>query len=300
MTTPDVPRTVAAEELGGFVPIDGPTEDLVRHLSARQAEPDWMLRQRLRARERLRSEGIPSWASFLRDVDLEGIVRVEEGPIPASSDAPDAALMAGSAALEASEEAYRQLRQDLMSRGVHFCGLRAALARMPDLVRTHFASVIASDDGPLSALIASLWTGGSFLYVPPHVTVDVPLQAEIREDYAGVEPFERNVIVADHGADVTYIEGCTAPVYTPDQLHISAIEVVAMPGSRVRYIALQNFSKEVDNLVTKRARVHEGATVEWVDVNLGSRRAWKIPRADLVGPDAAAEFVGVTLSGRGQ
>ena len=300
MTTPDVPRTVTPEEPGGFVPIDGPTEGLVRHLSTQHAEPDWMLRHRLRAREHLRSEGIPSWASFLREVEFDGIVRSDDVTSPGSSDATDAALMPGLAALEASEEAYRNLRHILASQGVQFRGLRSALATTPDLVRTHFASVVSPDDSPLAALNASLWMGGSFLYVPPRVTVDVPLQAEIREDYVGVEPFERNVIIADRGADVTYIEGCTAPVYTPDQLHVSAIEVVAMPGSRVRYIALQNFSKQVDNLVTKRARVYEGATVEWVDINLGSRRAWKVPRADLAGPDATAEFVGFSLAGRGQ
>jgi Fe-S cluster assembly protein SufB len=300
MAAPDIPRTVSPEEPAGFFPIEGPTESLVRHLSRRQEEPDWMLRHRLRARDRLRSEGIPAWAAFLRDVDLEGIVRPDEATGPSSGDAPDAALGPGFAALDASEEAYRNLRQDLASRGVQFLGLRSALATVPDLVHMHFASVVSPDDSPLAALNASLWTGGSFLYVPPGATVDVPLQAEIREDYAGVEPFERNVIVADRGSQVTYIEGCTAPVYTPDQLHVSAIEVVAMPGSQVRYIALQNFSKQVDNLVTKRARVYEGASVEWVDVNLGSRRAWKVPRADLAGPDATAEFVGFSLVGSGQ
>src|SRR5207249_10320345 len=127
-----------------------------------------------------------------------------------------------------------------------------------------------------------------------------PLQAEIREDYAKVEPFERNLILADRGSDVTYIERCTAPVYTPDQLHVTAIEVIPMPGSHVRYIALQNFARAVDNLVTKRALVHEGASLEWVDANLGSRRTWKVPRTDLLGPGASAEFVGVALASTGQ
>lgn len=300
MRTTDVSRTAPPEGIGGFVPMDGPGEDLVRDLSAGHAEPDWMLRQRLRGRDRLRSEGIPSWASFLRDVDLEGMVRSESPASSGSRDTADAALMPGFSALEASEEAYRNIRQDLAARGIRFMGLRGALSTMPDLVKTHFGSVVTADDGPFAALNTSLWTGGSFLYVPPGVTAEVPLQAEIREDYAGVEPFERHLIVADRGADLTYIEGCTAPVYTPDQLHVSAIELVAMPGSHVRYIALQNFSKEVDNLVTKHAQVHERASIEWVDVNLGSRRAWKVPRADLVGPGASAEFVGFSLVGSGQ
>src|SRR5436309_1401380 len=212
----------------------------------------------------------------------------------------DPGLLPCLGALEESEAAYRAVRNDLESRGVVFLGLASAVAHDPNLVKAHYATAIAVDAHPIAALNAVLWSGGSFLYVPAGVRVEIPLQAEIREDYAKVEPFERNVIVADRGADVTYIEGCTAPVYTPDQLHVSAIEVIAMPGSHVRYIALQNFAREVDNLVTKRALVHEGASVEWVDANLGSRRTWKIPRADLLGPGASAEFVGVALAGTGQ
>lgn len=280
--------------------VKGPKADLVRGLSSRRREPEWMLRQRLRGLDRLSAGGVPAWASFLQDIDYQGIVDAEAIPTPSRTEAREPGLLAGLGALEASEEAYRVVRKDLESRGVRFHGLPTALERLPDLVKVHFASAVTADDNPLAALNAALWTGGSFLYVPPDVRVTIPLQAEIREDYTKVEPFERNVIVADRGAEVTYIEGCTAPVYTPDQLHISSIEVIAMPAARVRYIALQNFSKDVDNLVTKRARVHEAASVEWVDINLGSRRTWKIPRADLLGPGAEAEFVGVAFAGKGQ
>jgi len=277
----------------------GPTEDLVRQLSAGRGEPNWMLRQRLRGLDLVRSDGVPAWAAFLREIDFGAIVS-SDGP-PAEANAPrDSTVQPGLGALEESEEAYRAVRTDLESRGIRFYGLPNALARIPDSLRTYLASVIPPDDDPIAALNAALWTEGSFLYVPPGVSVGIPLQAEIRADYAKVEPFERNVIVADRGAEVTYIEGCTAPVYTADELHLSAIEVVAMPGSRVRYIALQNFSKKVDNLVTKRAQVHDGASLEWVDVNLGSRRTWKVPRANLVGPGATADFIGVAFAGRGQ
>ena len=278
----------------------GPSADLVRDLSKRRNEPEWMLRLRLRALDRLRSEGVPSWASFLRDVDFGGILEAETMPLRPEILPRDASPSPGLEALEASEEAYRVVRQDLAAQGVLFQGLQSALSDHPDLVRSHFASVIPADDNPLAALNAALWTGGSFLYVPPGVPVAVPLQAEIRSDYAKVKPFERNVIVADRAAEVTYIEGCTAPVYTPDQIHVSAIEVSAMAGSHVRYIALQNFAKEVDNLVTKRGVVRDGASLEWVDVNLGSRRSWKVPRSNLVGPEAASEFVGISLAGKGQ
>lgn len=300
MTTPDVARTDGREEAGSPVPMNlGPTEALVRQLSTGRGEPNWMLRQRLRGLDLLRSDGVPSWAAFLRDIDFGAIVPSDEPRVGATR-SRDSTGLPGLGALEASEEAYRTVRTDLESRGIRFYGLATALARIPDSLRPYLASVIPPDDDPIAALNAALWTEGSFLYVPPGVSVGIPLQAEIREDYAKVEPFERNVVVADRGAEVTYIEGCTAPVYTPDQLHLSAIEVVAMPGSRVRYIALQNFAKEVDNLVTKRAQVHGGATLEWIDVNLGSRRTWKVPRASLVGSGASAEFVGIAFAGKGQ
>jgi Fe-S cluster assembly protein SufB len=300
MTAPKLPRTVPKPTSSGGAALEGPGEELVKSLSARRKEPKWMLRLRLQGLENLRSEGVPPWASFLQEVDFEGMVRAEEPAVvaPTKSDVPSP--LPGLLSMDASEEAYRSVRQDLHRLGVRFDGLSQALATDSDLVRPHFASVVPPAANPLADLNLSLWSDGSFLYVPPGVTVPVPLQAEIRQDYSGVEPFERNVIVADRGSDVTFIEGCTAPVYTPDRLHVSAIEVLALPGARVRYIALQNFSKEVDNLVTKRSLVHMGASVEWVDINLGARRLWKVPRADLLGPDASAEFVGVVLSGRGQ
>jgi len=258
-----------------------------------------MLRQRLRALDRVRAEGIPAWAAFLQDVDFDSIVGATDPPADEPVRASPVSLP-GLGALGESEAAYRVVRQDLEALGVVFLGLRAALDLHPDLVKAHFASLVGLEDGPLAALNAALWSDGSFLYVPPDVHPTLPLQAEIREDYAKVAPFERNVIVADRGAEVTYIEGCTAPVYTPDQLHISAIEVRASPAAHLRYIALQNFSKEVDNLVTKVARVEADASVEWVEANLGSRRTWKLPRSELVGPGARADFVGFALSGKGQ
>ena len=300
MTSADLRGTAGPEDGGRLAIGAGPSADTVAALSKRRHEPDWMLRLRLRGLESLRSEGVPAWASFLREVDFDGMVGADASAPPVPVEEREPSRTPGLGALAASEEAYRSVRKGLESQGVRFLGMPAALARLPNLVKAHFASVVATDDHPLASLNSALWTGGSFLYVPPDVRVEVPLQAEIRDDYAGVEPFERNVLVADRGADVTYIEGCTAPVYTPDELHVSAIEVLAMPGSRVRYIALQNFSKGVDNLVTKRAIVHEGASVEWVDINLGSRRTWKVPRADLQGAGASAEFVGVAFAGPGQ
>ncbi|HEY5605733.1 MAG TPA: Fe-S cluster assembly protein SufB [Thermoplasmata archaeon] len=276
-----------------------PSADRVRDFSVRRREPEWMLRFRLKALERFRSEGVPAWAHFLNRVEFDRFL--EPAPDrPLSTRPTDAALATGFAALGESEAAYRVVRQELETQGVHFLSTEAALAEHPDLFREVFTSAVAIDDNPLAALNAALWSGGSFVYVPPGVRVEAPLQAEIRADYGEVEPFERHLILADRGSEVTYIEGCSAPVYTPDELHVSAIEVVARPGARVRYIAIQNFSKKVDNLVTKRAVVQEGASVEWVDANLGARRMWKVPVADLVGPDASAEIIGFALAGKGQ
>src|SRR5439155_385681 len=187
-------------------------------------------------------DGVPAWAAFLREVDFEGIVAAEGPPHSPETAKDGSGILPGLGALAESEAAYRSVRRDLESRGVRFSGLGSALASTPNLVKPHFGTAIPMDDHPFAALNGSLWTGGSFVYVPPDVHLEVPLQAEIRADYEKVEPFERNLIVADTGAQITYIEGCTAPVYTPDQLHVSAIEVLALPRSRVRYIALQNFS----------------------------------------------------------
>ncbi|HVG37253.1 MAG TPA: hypothetical protein VNA10_05930, partial [Thermoplasmata archaeon] len=195
----DAPRT-ALEEAGGLIAIGpGPSAGVIRGFSKSRREPDWMLRLRLRALERLHADGVPGWASFLREVDFDGMVQTE--PIRQTSvvEVGEPDVLPGLGALEESEAAYRAVRKELESQGVVFRGLAAALLDKPDLVKAHFAKAIAVDDHPIAALNATLWSGGSFLYVPPGVHVEIPLQAEIRADYAKVEPFERNLIVADRG-----------------------------------------------------------------------------------------------------
>lgn len=276
-----------------------PSGDRLREFSAVRREPEWMLRLRLKALERFRAEGVPASAGFLARVEFDRFLDPSTDR-PDISKSADSASTTGFVALGESEAAYRAVRQDLDARGVRFLSTEAAVAEHPGLVREAFATAVRIEDGPFAAINAALWSGGSFVYVPPGVRVEVPLQAEIRDDYEGVEPFERHVVLADRGSEVTYIEGCSAPVYTPDRLHVSAIEVVVRPGALVRYIAIQNFAKEVDNLVTKRALVHDGGAIEWIDANLGSRHLWKVPAADLLGPDARAEILGFALAGRGQ
>src|SRR5207247_1574311 len=228
MTARDVPRTPQTAEPRGAVALGaGPNEGVVRDLSRRRGEPEWLLRLRLRGLEGFRSEDLPPWASFLHDTDFDEMV----GPGTVDEDergAPPPALTPGLTALAASEDAYRAIRKDLESHGIRFYSLSSAVNRIPDRIKERLASVVP-------------------------------------------------------------------PANPPERLHLSAIEIVAVADSHSRYIALQNFSKEVDNLVTKRAQVHAGASIEWVDVNLGSRRTKKVPRADLVGPGASAEFIGFTL-----
>ncbi|HKZ98381.1 MAG TPA: SufD family Fe-S cluster assembly protein [Thermoplasmata archaeon] len=270
-----------------------PTDGLVRDLSRRRREPEWMLRLRLKGARHFRAGGVPEWAAFLADVDfgaaVEAGARAEPGP-----------MGPGLGALEESEAAYQGVRAELDARGIRFLRTDAAVRSHPDLVREVFGQAIAPDANPFAALNAALWSGGTFVHVPSGVDVGVALQAEIREDYDGVDPFERTIVVADGGARVEYIEGCTAPVYTPDELHVSGIEVFARPGASVRYVAVQNFAKRIDNLVTKRALVDERASVEWVDANLGSRRTWKSPETVLRGPGASVETYGWGLAGPGQ
>src|SRR5436309_13132374 len=193
MTARDVPRTPQTAEPGGAVALGaGPNEGVVRDLSRRRGEPEWLLRLRLRGFEGFRSEALPPWATFLRDIDFDEMVEPETVDDDGRG-RPPAAVTPGLTALAASEDAYRVIRKDLESRGIRFYSLSSAVRRIPDRIKEHLASVVPPDD-PFAALNAALWTGGSFVYVPPGTSASVPLQAEIREDYSGVEPFERNLL----------------------------------------------------------------------------------------------------------
>jgi Fe-S cluster assembly protein SufB len=232
---------------------------------------------------------LPGWASFLSDVDFGSAAGVgdagRDGTAAASGD---------------TEASYRAVREDLEAKGVRFLRTDAAVRAYPDLLRETLGTAVGPESNPFAALGAALWSGGSFVYVPPGVDVGVALQAEFRQDYRGVDAFEHTILIADRGSRVEFVEGCTAPVYTPHELHVSSIEVFVRPGANVRYVAVQNFAKRVDNLVTKRALVDEDASIEWVDANLGSRFTWKAPETVLRGPRATADVYGWALAGSGQ
>jgi Fe-S cluster assembly protein SufB len=209
-------------------------------------------------------------------------------------------FLGGVGAQYESEVVYHSLREDLVKKGIIFTDTDTALREYSDLVKKYFATVIPPEDNKFAALNSAVWSGGSFIYVPKGVTVDVPLQAYFRINVQNMGQFERTLIIADEGSRVHYIEGCTAPIYSTDSLHSAVVEIIARPGAQVRYTTIQNWSNDVYNLVTKRAYAYADATVEWVDGNLGSKLTMKYPSIYLLGPRARGEILSVAFAGKGQ
>ncbi len=209
-------------------------------------------------------------------------------------------FLAGVTTQYESEVVYHKNREDLEGLGVLFMSMDQALAEQPELVREHFGTVIPPGDNKFAALNSAVWSGGSFIYVPPGVHVDMPLQAYFRINAENAGQFERTLIIADEGSSVHYVEGCSAPVYSTDSLHSAVVELIAKPGSRIRYTTIQNWSPNVYNLVTKRARAETEATVEWIDGNLGSKLTMKYPAVVMTGPKAHGEVLSVAYAGPGQ
>ena len=208
--------------------------------------------------------------------------------------------LAGVTAQYESEVVFHRNREDLEALGIIFCDMDTAVREYPDLVRKYFGKIIPPNDNKFAALNSAVWSGGSFIYVPPNVIVDQPLQAYFRINAENMGQFERTLIIADVGAEVHYIEGCSAPVYTSDSLHSAVVELVALEGSRITYTTIQNWSNNVYNLVTKRARAEAEAHVEWIDGNIGSRLTMKYPSVYLMGPKASGEVLSVAYAGAGQ
>src|SRR5947208_14156393 len=297
----------------------GLTRELVAQISAFKNEPEWMLEFRLKALDHFLARPMPTWGSpLLAGVDFDDIhyfVRASERAERSWDDVPDDVkktfdrlgipeaerkFLSGVGAQYESESVYHQVNQQLEAEGVLFMDMDTALREHEDLVREYIATLIPANDNKLAALNSAVWSGGSFVYVPPGVHVEMPLQAYFRINTENMGQFERTLIIADEGAYVHYIEGCTAPVYTTDSLHSAVVEIVAKPGATVRYTTIQNWSKNVYNLVTKRAIAHEGARVEWIDGNLGSKITMKYPAVYLMGRGAHAEILSVAFAGKGQ
>ncbi len=294
----------------------GLSRETVEQISDMKKEPEWMKKFRLRAYEHFIKRPMPTWGGNLSHIDFNDIYyylkptdKVEKSwddvpeKIKKTFDRlgiPEAEkkFLAGVGAQYESEVVYHSLLKHLEDKGVIFCDTDTALKLHPEIVKKYFGTIIPPEDNKMAALNSAVWSGGSFIYIPPGVKVDLPLQAYFRINAANMGQFERTLIIADDYAEMQYIEGCTAPVYSTDSLHSAVVEIIAKKGAKVRYTTLQNWSSDVYNLVTKRAYAYEDASVEWIDANVGSKLTMKYPSVYLVGPRAKAEIVSVAFAGK--
>ena len=296
----------------------GLTEATVREISETKDEPAWMLEYRLRAFKHFEARAMPMWGGDLTKLDFSKIVyyrKPSEREEKSWDDVPDQIkktferlgipeaerkFLSGVGAQYDSEVVYHSVREDLQKLGVVFMGTDQGMKEYPEIFKTYFGTVVPAEDNKFAALNSAVWSGGSFVYVPKGVDVPLPLQAYFRINGQNTGQFERTLIVVDEGASLHYIEGCTAPNWATDSLHVAVVEVIALPGAKVRYTTIQNWSNDVYNLVTKRAHAHAGATVEWIDANTGAQLTMKYPGIYLLGEKAHAEIVSVAVASKGQ
>ena len=296
----------------------GLTEATVREISETKDEPAWMLEYRLRAFKHFEARAMPHWGGDLTKLDFSKIVyyrKPSEREEKSWDDVPDQIkktferlgipeaerkFLSGVGAQYDSEVVYHSVREDLQKLGVVFMGTDQGMKEYPEIFKKYFGTVVPAEDNKFAALNSAVWSGGSFVYVPKGVEVPLPLQAYFRINGQNTGQFERTLIVVDEGASLHYIEGCTAPNWATDSLHVAVVEVIALPGAKVRYTTIQNWSNDVYNLVTKRAHAHAGATVEWIDANTGAQLTMKYPGIYLLGEKAHAEIVSVAVASKGQ
>ncbi|MDG6907278.1 MAG: Fe-S cluster assembly protein SufB [Nitrososphaerota archaeon] len=296
----------------------GLTRSTVIEISKMKNEPEWMLNFRLKSYDYFVDRPMPNWGGDLSKIDFDNIYYYAK---PADKmetnwkDVPEnirrtfeklgipeaeRKFLGGVGAQYESEVVYHSLREDLEKKGVIFLDTDSAVKQYPDIVKRYLGTIIPPNDNKFAALNSAVWSGGSFVYIPSGVKVDVPLQAYFRINSKNVGQFERTLIILEPGSEVHYIEGCTAPVYSSESLHSAVVEIIAKKGAKVRYTTIQNWSKDVYNLVTKRAYAYEDATVEWVDGNLGSRLTMKYPSIYLMGPRAKGEVLSIAFAGKDQ
>ncbi len=309
-----------SEETYRFKSDKGLNKEIVTRISAMKNEPEWMLNFRLKAYDMFRSKPMPAWGdkALLEEINFDDIhyfvkagdrAEISWDDVPADIKKtfdrlgiPEAErkFLSGVSAQYESEVVYHSVREDLTKDGVIFCDMDTALREHPEIVQKYLATVIPVGDNKFSALNSSVWSGGSFVYVPPGVEVKTPLQAYFRINTENMGQFERTLIIADKGSKVHYIEGCTAPQFSTASLHSAVVELIAMEGASIRYTTIQNWYRNIFNLVTKRAVAHKNATVEWVDGNIGSRLTMKYPAIYLMGEGARGEILSMAFAGEGQ
>ncbi len=309
----------ADRDIAGASARRGLSEEVVADISARKGEPAWMRDLRLKALRLFERKPMPTWGSDLTGIDFQNIkyfVKSTEKQAQSWDELPEdikntydrlgipeaekQRLIAGVAAQYESEVVYHQIREDLQDKGVIFVDTDTGLREHEDLFKEYFTTVIPAGDNKFASLNTAVWSGGSFIYVPPGVHVDIPLQAYFRINTENMGQFERTLIIADEGSYVHYVEGCTAPIYKTDSLHSAVVEIVVKKNARVRYTTIQNWSNNVYNLVTKRATCAEGATMEWIDGNIGSKVTMKYPAVYLLGRHARGETLSIAFAGEGQ
>ncbi len=296
----------------------GLDENVIRNMSAMKNEPEWMLDIRLKGYRHFLERPMPDWGADLSGIDFENIYyyikptdRDEDDweDVPAyikdtfnKLGIPEAEqkFLSGVAAQYESEVVYHNIKKELEEKGVVFLGMDDGLAKYPEMVKEYFGTIIPYNDNKFAALNTAVWSGGSFIYVPPGVSVEMPLQAYFRINAKNAGQFERTLIIIDEGAYVHYVEGCTAPIYSSDSLHSAVVEIIVRKGGRCRYTTIQNWSNNVYNLVTKRAVAEENATMEWVDGNLGSKVTMKYPAVYMIGEGAHGEILSIAFAGKGQ
>ena len=297
----------------------GLSEDVVRDISAKKSEPQWMLDLRLKGLKLFEKKPMPTFGSDLSGIFFDQIkyfVRSTEKQAATWEDLPDEIkntydrlgipeaekqrLVSGVAAQYESEVVYHSIREDLEAQGVLFLDTDTALREHEDIFKEYFGTVIPVGDNKFAALNTSVWSGGSFVYIPKGVHVEIPLQAYFRINTENMGQFERTLIIADEGSYVHYVEGCTAPIYSSDSLHSAVVEIIVKKDARVRYTTIQNWSNNVYNLVTKRAVCHEGATMEWIDGNIGSKVTMKYPAVFMMGAHSKGETLSIAFAGEGQ
>ena len=307
------------EDVAGATARRGLSDAVVRNISALKSEPEWMLKRRLKALSLFDKKPMPAWGADLSGIDFDNIkyfVRSTEKQATTWEELPEdikttydrlgipeaerQRLVAGVAAQYESEVVYHQIQEELEAQGVVFLDTDTGLKEYPEIFEEYFGSVIPSGDNKFASLNTAVWSGGSFVYVPKGVHVEIPLQAYFRINTENMGQFERTLIIADEGSYVHYVEGCTAPIYKSDSLHSAVVEIIVKKNARVRYTTIQNWSNNVYNLVTKRSTVEEGGTMEWIDGNIGSKVTMKYTAVYLMGEHARGETLSIAFAGEGQ
>ena len=282
----------------------GISEDIIKMISDKKNEPEWMREFRLRSFEIFNSKPMPKWGAEVSQIMFDNIYYYAKPTDKQANNWDDVPedikntfdklgipeaerkFLAGVGAQYESDVVYHNLREDLEKQGVIFYGMDEGLEKHEDIVKEYFGKIIPPEDNKFAALNSAVWSGGSFVYIPKGVHVDMPLQAYFRINAENIGQFERTLIIADEGSSIHYIEGCTAPVYSSESLHSAVVELIAKKGAKIRYTTIQNWSSDVYNLVTKRAHAYENATVEWIDGNIGSKITMKYPGVYLLGNGA--------------